>query len=264
MKALIDGDVLVYAGGFASDAAAKKAVIAEMGLSTPLDEQGKARLQARIDAMGPIHEPLAYCLNGVRTMIDNIVKTAEADTFQIIVSHPVNFREQIYEPYKANRNTAHKPFWYAEIQDYLFERGAVYSNEGDEADDALGIGLYSATEPTILCSIDKDLDQVPGLHYNWSKLRREEGVYTISPLEGDQFFYQQLLTGDSTDNIPGMFKKLGKKAMPKILAPLSAMFHPRDMYDYVMSIYNGDTEFVHMIAQLLWIKRSDERWTVPA
>ena len=238
--ALIDGDVVCYNAGFASDAAAR-----EKGIE---------------------HEPLSHCLHIVRQRLDAITEAAGATDRLIYLSHPINYREEIFPDYKANRDVTHKPFWHTEIRDYLIERqGAAFSEQGDEADDALGIhqmGALAADEETIICTIDKDLDMIPGLHYNFSKTRRDNGVYDLSDPDCLRLFYTQMLTGDSADNIPGMFKKLGVKASARWLVPIEDMTRAKEMYEYVMEVYNGDEGFVHRNGKLLWIKR-DERWWEP-
>lgn len=238
MLALIDGDVLKYACGFASDANAK--------------------------AMGVEHEDLSYCLNTVSTTIRNIVNVSESDDYVVVVSHPVNRRVEAYPAYKANRDPSHKPYWFKEIGDYLFEKhSACMSFEGDEADDMLGIMQCTSGQETIICSIDKDLDGVPGWHYNFSKNRKKDGTYFVSETQANQFFYKQILTGDSTDNIPGMFKKLGVKASKRYTAPLDSLTACSDMYNHVVDCYRGDEEFVKWVGDLLWIKRDEGGLWVP-
>lgn len=72
---------------------------------------------------------------------------------------------------------------------------------------------------TIICSRDKDLKMVPGMHYSWECGRQP----SFGPIEVDEigeiklvkegkkiegtgikFFYSQAITGDSVDNIPGL------------------------------------------------------------
>ena len=239
--ALIDGDVLIYQGGFASDANAKRA--------------------------GYEHEPLEYCLQTVKQKLTGIMDHSESDEYTVYLSHPVNFRESIFPEYKANRDTTHKPYWYSEIQEYLLERGAIYSEEGDEADDALGRAqmlALSQDRETIICSIDKDLDMIPGLHYNWSPKRHENGVYEMEDPEALRCFYTQMITGDTTDNIPGLFKKRGLKATAQWKQPIEGFTNSRDMYKYILEVYEGDKEFVEMIGKLLWIKRDANFWIPPS
>ena len=54
LKALVDGDFLTYSCGFSSDSVAKKDAI----------ERGE-------DLTGEEHEPLAYCLHGVKKTMQN-------------------------------------------------------------------------------------------------------------------------------------------------------------------------------------------------
>ena len=227
--AIIDGDVVVYSCGFASDAAAKRE--------------------------GIEHEPLAYCLNGVKEMIKSVVTSAGCDDHIIVLSGATNHRLEVYPEYKANRDPSHRPYWYNEIKEYLENTlGAVKSDPGDEADDELGILHGEMPRNSVICTIDKDLDQVPGLHYNWSAKRKGMGVYVVSPEEADFTFYSQVLTGDSTDNIPGLFRSTGKKATAKIMQPMIDMT-PLEMYNYVIEQYGGNVDLVNTIAHLVWIKR---------
>lgn len=238
---LIDGDVLVYASGFASDAAAKK--------------------------RGQEFEDLRFAIHGIKSQIRGIIQTVEADDVVIYLSHPVNYREAFYPEYKMNRNTLHKPHWYDELKDYLFEHaGAVFSELGDEADDAMGraqMDALSQGRETIICTVDKDLDMIPGLHYNWSKTKRDNGVYTMEDPECLRLFYAQMIQGDKTDNIPGIYQKRGLKAEKRWFYPLENMDTAEEMYDYVLGVYEGDKEFVDLNGQLLWIKRDERFFEAP-
>lgn len=230
--ALIDGDVVVYKAGFGSDAVAK--------------------------AHGKTHEPLEYCLHAVKETLTSLMDETRSTDAVVFLSHPVNFRELIFPDYKANRDVNHKPYWYPEIRDYLLDYwDAQYSLEGDEADDALGIAQMQALvddRETIIVTNDKDLDMIPGLHFNFSKTKKEKGVYETEDPEGLRLFYRQMLTGDSTDNIPGMFRKMKVKATSQWLDPLDGMTRNTEMLAYIRDVYKDD-EFVQMIGSLLWIKR---------
>lgn len=258
MHAQIDGDVICYACGFASDAAAANKLRREIG-----DEN----YDRYVEDEGKPFEPFHNARHGVNEKLNAIRNIVDATRQTIFISHPVNFREQLYPPYKMNRATDHKPHWYNEIKDYLFEKGAVFSDVGDEADDAMGIAqteMRRKGKASIICTIDKDLDMVPGLHYNWSKTKHDLGVYEVDEIDGLRMFYTQLITGDGTDNIPGIFQHKGVKAMPKLKDPLQSMYSEREMYQHVLDVYENDEEFVRMIAPLLWIKRyAGEVWAPP-
>lgn len=248
---LLDGDVLVYQCGFASDATAKAAYISSHGSDEGFDIKQH-------------HEPLRYTLHGVREKIKSILKATDSHDHQVFVSHPVNYREQFYPPYKMNRDTSHKPYWYDDIKGYLIDREpTVISEQGDEADDAMGIAQCSAAEnksiETIICTIDKDLNMIPGLHYNFSKNNISKGVYSMDDPECLALFYGQIIKGDSSDNIPGLFRKTGRKAEARYFYPLEGMKNETDMYNYVLDLFDGDVEHVRLMSKLLWIKR-DSRW----
>jgi len=242
--ALIDGDVLCYEGGFASDAGAR--------------------------AQGMPHEPLSFCLNGVKEKINSLRNIVEADDVLIFLSNPATgYRVEAFPEYKANRDPTHRPHWYKEIKEYLLDKHqAVLSEPGDEADDALGIAqtemIKEGAYMPVLCTKDKDLDMIPGWHYNWSKNRKDNGLYYVNELEANKIFYKQVLTGDSTDNIPGMFKILGKKATAKWRSPIDDMHTEKEMYEYVLGVYK-DSHIVQQIANLVWIKRGvGVGWSVPS
>ena len=151
-----------------------------------------------------------------------------------------NFRFDIatVKPYKGTRK-AEKPFHYYNIRAYLESLGAVMIH-GMEADDALAIRQmedywmffgskdnaeqHSRVCKTVICTRDKDLRQVPGWHYGWEHGKQPEfelqfvvGVGDIELIvkpktkeikgTGLKFFYSQIITGDSTDNIPGLPRK---------------------------------------------------------
>ena len=108
-----------------------------------------------------------------------------------------NFRSAIFPLYKANRKKSAKPPYYEELSNRLVERYTTHVSVGQEADDELGIAANNLGDACIIASIDKDLLQIPGVHYNWVNNTRTE----ITPSEGRHRFYTQILTGDATDNI---------------------------------------------------------------
>lgn len=132
--------------------------------------------------------------------------------------------------------------------------------DGIEADDALGI---DQDENTVICSIDKDLLQIPGKHYNFVK----QEWATVSPMQGLRHFYGQIITGDATDNIPAFDGKLRNKVpifVQKLIDPLQELMYEIEMYDYVVGVYEGDLDRLHRNAQLLYIqKKEGDAWRIP-
>lgn len=187
----------------------------------------------------------AIAVYRVNEMIENTLAEVEASEYKLFLTSPDNFRKQIYPEYKANR-TATKPKHLQFLRDYLVEswQGTVAS--GMEADDYLGI---HQNESTIICSIDKDLLQVPGKHYNIVK----KEFYEVDEETGFRNFYTQLLTGDTSDNIKGI-AGIGPAKAKKALAEATNEY---EMFCIVRDMYKND-EWLIMNGQCLWILRSME------
>ncbi len=132
-----------------------------------------------------------------------------------------NFREALAKGkvYKGTRKQD-KPFHWINLTAYILsDTGKVYVSSGCEADDLIAIEGYG-NQNAIICTRDKDLRMVPGLHYGWECGKQPE----FGPVEYDDlgkielirsksgnkivgggwaFFCAQLLTGDVVDNIGG-------------------------------------------------------------
>jgi hypothetical protein len=164
-----------------------------------------------------VPEPLEHALHIVNQEIEGIVAAArerykvEVDDLDIhvILSGPGNFREKIatLAPYKGNREVNAKPHWYQQIRDHLTQRWNARVVEGREADDEVSILGWTRWRDGsrlnyLIATIDKDLDQVPGMHYDY----RQKVFYNVSRTEAEQAFWRQVISGDATDNIPGCYK----------------------------------------------------------
>jgi hypothetical protein len=234
MKALIDADILVYSVGFASDASAK--------------------------AAGIPHEPVSYALNGVKETIEKLCNEVEATSRELYITGRENFRFDVYPEYKANRKDAAKPTHYQAIRDYLIKyHGAVVSN-GCEADDLLGEAqVKQGAGSSVIITKDKDLNMIEGWKYNWSPTQRDNGMYYVKRLDGLRCFWKQMLQGDATDNIPGLYKMFKIKCTKDLLEGLEECKTEREMCGYVYGLYEFNDKLFHRNAQLLWI-RNGQTW----
>lgn len=176
-------------------------------------------------------------------------------------------------PYKGSRKDNPKPAFLTEIRQFMIDEYDAEVQPDQEADDALAIA--ACTKGHGIATIDKDLDGCPGYHYNW----RKDSLYYVSEVEADRFFYTQMLTGDATDDIPGLFKMVGKKATAKLKSPLQELTKPEEMYAHVRNVYLWgyhevgmceDTaeetvdRWLHSIGRCLWMRRKpDEMWEAP-
>lgn len=165
--------------------------------------------------------------------------------------------------YKAGRPT--KPHYLSFIRERLIDKWGAQEIFGYEADDALG--MYQTTS-TVASHIDKDINMIPGHHYNHvtgEYYHVPDGLGTLTYDNGKLigrgtiFFYAQLITGDATDNIPGIPKMGSKKAYDL----LHQCNKEEDCYEEVYKLYtnyyglDNATQAISEIADLLWIIRAD-------
>jgi len=207
-------------------------------------------------------------------MVHSILDTVNAQTFRIFLSGSNNFRHEINPEYKANRKDMVDPKWRKLCKEYLVREWEAEVTDGYEADDALGINqrkrayedghpLYQ--EETIICTIDKDLDMIPGWHYSWPIVRggavvREGKIYEVSEIDGIKSFYRSLLVGDRTDNIFGV-DGIGKVKAAKAIDHLET---EEEMFDRVAELYNGDMDRMLVNGKCLWIMREEgKQWESP-
>jgi len=211
VKALIDGDILVYRCGFAAEKNDYKTSHGNFRYKKEIPEG------ATIHEVERIIEPVENALNNVKTVLREIGErisekfSEDRIELELYLTGNGNFRDELatIKVYKGNRDKNHRPHWYTEIQDYMKTTWKAETVDGIEADDVLS---DLQTDETCIVSTDKDLDQVPGWHYNWVKA----DLYYVSVSEARHMLYKQILTGDSTDNIEGI-PGVGEKTAIKML-----------------------------------------------
>lgn len=185
-------------------------------------------------------------------MMRKILTACDTDQYRAFLSGGDNFRYKIDPSYKANRKDKVDPRWRDDLKEFLVLEWGAEVTDGIEADDALGI--YQ-DETTCICSIDKDLLQIPGAHYNFVREEFQE----VSELQGLQWFYQQMLIGDTSDNIIGV-KGIGKVKAERAIATLEK---EEEMYYTVRSLYKDDERFLRN-GKLLHIMREENDIWQPA
>lgn len=217
--ALIDGDVVAYRIGFSLQ---KKGVLID-------DADSELRLR---------------CDQTIRAIIDE----TGAERYRVFLSGGTNYRLKYNPEYKANRDPANKPILLAEVRQYLVDYWNAEVCDGIEADDAMGIaqweaarddlegGVYIWDHQSVICSIDKDMLQIPGWHYNFVTQHHRD----VDPYDGLKFFYKQLLIGDTIDNIFGVYG-IGKVKADRIVDPCEDEL---EMFEAVQSRYDSDARLI--------------------
>jgi 5'-3' exonuclease len=212
------------------------------------------------------NDNLGIAIFRVEEMIDKTLHETGADEFSIFLSGSNNFRNTILFEYKANR-TQPKPKYLAEVREYLTDKYKAETTDGYEADDALGVAQCAATD-TIICSLDKDLKMIPGLHYSFEisgtsklgkKWSRPMEISKVEPFDGLKCFYTQLLVGDPTDNVKGC-PGVGKVGAEKLLRDCTT---EQELFEAVQASYPSDEELL-VNGQCLWIwRKMNDIWQPP-
>jgi len=171
-----------------------------------------------------------------------------------------NFRFDVAKtaPYKGNRKDVPKPSNLPEARGYLQHKWGAIISEGEEADDLIAMAATMGDpKSTVICSIDKDFLTVPCWMFNFVK---NTWVYSTDA-DARKYFYTQILTGDSADNIKGIHR-VGPVKAGKILEGCTT---EQELYDACVKAYDGDTERVLENARLLWLRRYEgELWEPPS
>jgi len=192
----------------------------------------------------------------VDKLMRQLLEETKSDSYLSFLTGSENFRYKINPEYKANRKDKPRPKYLNACREYLVTEYHSQITCGYEADDALGIHQQDEGK-TIICSVDKDLLQVSGLHYNWVYGNGE--FKEVSNLEGLQRFYKQLLIGDTSDNLFGV-SGIGPKKAAKII---DSIYDELEMFNAVKELYD-DEERLMMNAQCMYIKRSeDDKYRIP-
>ena len=198
-----------------------------------------------------VPEPDGYCRQTVKQMLTGIIKAAGADTYQVYLTRGKCFRFGVYSEYKASRVNTPKPYHLPTVEEYLIEHHDAIVCHEIEADDALAIQQTEAAkrgDASIICTIDKDLNMVPGLRYDWGKGE----TYLISEEDGLRSFWAQMLSGDSDDDIPGI-TGIGAVKSKRLVQGLDN----KQCKQVVTEVYeqNGMLDVFERNAMLLWMLR---------
>lgn len=201
-------------------------------------------------------EPLSYTLHSVKQTLESILDVFEpSDKTRVLLQGSGNYRNQVatIQPYKGNRDPSKRPQYFDEIREYLIEYKGAELVHGKETDDELATTQWANKDrSTCIVTIDKDLDCVPGWHYNYVK----QEMYYVDLATANKKFWLQVLTGDSTDNIQGI-PKVGPKTAEKTLEGITDW---SEMHNAVLKAYEnkfGSDAFKHFheTATLIWIQR---------
>lgn len=210
MIALIDADIWKYMFGYRHHQTV---------------DFGEGGVAHSVSPEEDIRQDIEDTTNALR---ENIGKAFDVDGIICCFSSHTNFRYSVMPEYKANR-PVERPEFLDMVEHMIRSMFVCLSWDRIEADDMMGILLTRKPDKYICCTIDKDLMQVPGWHYNWNK---DTEPHWVNPEQGNRLFFAQCMAGDPTDGFKGL-PRIGMKTAYKILDKES----PEDWPDVVLEEY---------------------------
>lgn len=160
MTALIDGDILLYLVG-----------------CTIGEEKAMRHIREMKHCSWDETTVWKGALNHLNSKINECVEGIKGDSRLVFLTGSDNFRYNVAftKGYKANRQDLEKPLFFHELKDYLINIHEALVDPMYEADDLMSMYQRVSNDKndnkkelcsTCICSKDKDLRIVPGLHYN--------------------------------------------------------------------------------------------------
>lgn len=212
MRALIDADIILY----------EAATRCERTIPWPHGNEGEVlwTRHAHLD------EAWAQFNDSVAVLMEKV----GADEVTLCITDRENFRYDFYPEYKSNRKAGVKPMLVSILRDKIAADPRGYRQPRLEGDDIMGI---LATKPgageTIMITIDKDLQTIPGDHYNPS----HDKFFTVTEAQANRYHLLQSLMGDATDGYPGC-RGIGPKKAENMLPELVENDEVKGIWDDII------------------------------
>jgi hypothetical protein len=227
MRVLIDADMIAHEVGHLRE--------------TLKDDKGQPYIDelTGLEAKGDLL-PLARVVDVAKGRLLSIVMGSQAGGWRAFLTRGRGYRHDLatIKPYKGHREDLARNNVDGVKAALADDLGAIWIDDGREADDAMATEAWQDLltvgsqfgwsddalrdhSVTVIASRDKDLDTVPGWHFKWwlkggkdragnlvpEDLRQiEKGeAYWVTFIEACRNFYKQLLLGDTSDNIKGLY-----------------------------------------------------------
>jgi 5'-3' exonuclease len=219
MILLVDADSLIFASCYRKR-------------ETPDDNPYFEKLS---DASDKFNEQLMGIVNHLEDFYD-------IDKVIIFNGSKGNFRKLITKKYKANRKDSQIPPLLNDMHQWVKDNHNSVYGYGVETDDMVArywndLSKEFGRNEVMIVSIDKDYKQFPCLMYNYHYKHKQ--VLDITEEEALYNFYEQMIVGDTADNV-NYFKGKGKKFAENYLADCKSHYqYTKRMYELFKQEYKG-------------------------
>lgn len=273
-RLLIDGDVLIHMACWQKPLSKKKQEelkeeieeIKEFGGNEDLIAKMEMRLEEGILTYQPTIEKAQARF---RHFMKQSLERSYCEEYSMAIGDSQsNWRLDIHPEYKLQKartgNNKKRAPYIQDLRMWAVEEYGAHYCVGYEADDAiriwatrLGIGNY------VICSVDKDLNLIPGDHFDPKTDDKEKRFWYMEPEASAMFFWEQMLTGDSIDNIPGI-RGIGPKKAATLLEPCNNEQECKEVVVQQYDLKYGEEGYKQLLfnGQLLHIwKTKGDNWS---
>ena len=183
------------------------------------------------------------------SIINRLEETYQIDKVITFNNSKGNFRKLLDTNYKANRKKQQHPKLLEEMHEHIQKIYSTKSSYGVETDDLVATYWTTLTielghNNVIIVSLDKDYKQLPCLLYNYHY--KHQVIYDISPYEALYNFYEQMIIGDSADNV-NYCKGYGKAYVKKLFKNCKTHYQfTKKTYELFKTIYKSKAKLKYI------------------
>lgn len=223
-------------------------------------------------------EPIEFCLNTVKQMVNNIRKMSGCTEIKLVVQGTGNFRDDLLLPtkYKSSRSGNIRPLLLGEVKEYIIRKYKAELAHGLESDDILSMYAYEgfrSKKKIVQATVDKDAKMCSGWLLNWDKMTEPKFISGLGTLFidgkgkldgcGRKWLMYQASVGDPSDcykpteltkykyGEKSALKDFGELQTDKecweCLATLYRMWYPEQ---FTYTAWNGqqvEADYLHMM-----------------
>lgn len=182
-------------------------------------------------------------------IVNDLEEIYTVDEVRVFSGSKGNFRKQLTRSYKANRKKQELPPLLSEMHQFVKDHYDSIYCYGLETDDLVArywkqLSDEIGRDNVMIVSIDKDYKQFPALIYNYHYAHRS--VLNISEDEALYNFYEQMIIGDTADNV-NYFKGKGKRFAEKYLDDCVTHYqYTKKMYELFKQQYKGKAKLKYI------------------
>jgi len=201
---------------------------------------------------------LSHSLANAGSILESILDRLPHASHRVFIKGEGNFRFGLYPEYKAQRDPDGKPIHEQEIREYLIKYKGAETVDGEEVDDKVSYLQCADLSTGCIVAVDKDLWNTPGEHFNY-----DTGVLEFVTHEQANYnFWKQMLTGDRSDNVPGLHG-IGPATAVTLLKGMNAN-HGKEVLQAYRAAKKPLSYFT-LMGRLLWMRRKPgEFWDLNA